>query len=254
MAAPLARSRPDGPSGGGGDGGWPSLARLTVPGFAWEFLRRNPDYRAEFARAWNTGGAGEARLDDRWGLRFPVDPALPAQNAEVFWREDVAPGIVVPMVAGAAGQGRPARTPSPVGIPRRGEDGLHVRLAAGLQLLLRGEAKPEGPVLVVLGFDQDFGLRVRAVETLQRLSTGRAQPRSRLTSAQRTRLARSLVALDGALRNDSYRTIAGAVFGAEAMEREDWRTASVRDATIRLVRTGRALMRGGYLKLLKLGL
>lgn len=254
MAAPHARSGPEGPPGGGGEGGWPSLIQLTVPGFAWEFLRRNPDYRAEFARDWTSDRAGEARLDDRWGLRFPVDPALPASRAEVFWREDVAPGFVVPMIADAAGQGRPARAPPTLGRPRRGEDGLHLRLAAGLQLLLRGEARPDGPVLVVLGFDQDFGLRVRAVEALQRATAGRGQPSSRLTRAQRTRLARSLVALDGALREDSYRDIARTVFGAEALEREDWRTASVRDVTIRLVRTGKALMRGGYLKLLRLGL
>lgn len=254
MAAPLARSRPDGPPGGGGDGGWPSLARLTVPGFAWEFLRRNPDYRAEFARDRISGGAGEPRLDGRWGLRFPVDPMLPASSAEVFWREDVAPGLVVPMIADTAGQGRPARSPATVGRPRRGEDGLHMRLAAGLQLLFRGDARPDGPVLVVLSFDQDFGLRVRAVEALQRASAGQGQPRSRLTAAQRTRLVRSLVALDGALREDSYRDIARTVFGAEALEREDWRTASVRDVTIRLVRTGKALMRGGYLKLLRQGL
>jgi len=254
MAAPLARSGPDGPPGGGGDGGWPSLSRLTVPGFAWEFLRRNPDYRAEFARGGTPDGAGEARLSDRWGLRFPVDPALPAARAEVFWREDVAPGLVVRMIADAAGQGRPTRAPQALGRPRRGEDGLHLRLAAGLQLLLRGEARPDGPVLVVLSFDQDFGLRVRAVEALQRVVMGRGQPRSRLTSAQRTRLARSLMALDGALREDSYRDIARTIFGAEALEREDWRTASVRDVTIRLVRTGKGLMRGGYLKLLRMGL
>ncbi len=254
MAAPHARSGPDGPPGGGGDGGWPSFTRLTVPGFAWEFLRRNPDYRAEFARDEASGRAGEPRLDARWGLRFPVDPALPASHAEVFWREEVAPGLVVPMIADTAGQGRPARTPSALGRPRRGEDGLHVRLTAGLQLLFRGETRPDGPVLVVLSFDQDFGLRVRAVEALQRAAAGRGQPRSHLTPAQRTRLARSLAALDGAQRSDSYRDIARTIFGAEALEREDWRTASIRDVTIRLVRTGRALMRGGYLKLLRLGL
>lgn len=254
MAVPLARSRPDRSPGDGAGGGWPPLAALNVPGFAWEFLRRNPDYHADYARGLTDRQGGQGGIDARWGLRFPVDPALPAARAEVFWRPEVAPGIVIPFEAGDRDLERAATPPPFVGAPRHAEDGLHVRLAAGLQMLLRGDARPEGPLVVVLGFDRDFGLRVRAVEALQRATTGRAAPCSRLTQAQRQRLARSLLALDGALRHDSYRQIAQAVFGAEALDREDWRTASVRDATIRLVRTGRALMRGGYLKLLKGGL
>lgn len=255
MAAPLARSRPDRSPGGGAGGGWPPLAALDVPGFAWEFLRRNPDYHADYVRGLAERQAGQGSIDARWGLRFPVDPALPAARAEVFWCPEVAPGIVIPFEVDDRDLERGVAAPPPIiGAPRRAEDGLHVRLAAGLQMLLRGDARPEGPLVVVLGFDRDFGLRVRAVEALQRAAAGRAAPRSRLTSAQRLRLARSLAALDGAQRHESYRQIAERVFGPEAVDREDWRTASVRDATIRLVRTGKALMRGGYLKLLKGGL
>jgi hypothetical protein len=247
MAAPLDPSRTDNAAGSGASGAWPPFLRLSVPGFAWEFLRRNPDYRTDFSR-------DHLALDPRWGLRFPVDPALPAKQADVFWREDVAPGIVLPMIAADGEEVGPMATPPVAGSPRLAEDGLHVRLAVGLQLLFRGDARPETPTLVVLGFDKDLGLRVRAVEALERIASGRSAPRSRLTSAQRLRLARSLLALDGAQRSDNYRQIALSVFGAELVERESWRTASLRDATIRLVRAGRALMRGGYLKLLRDGL
>ncbi|HEY0837318.1 MAG TPA: DUF2285 domain-containing protein, partial [Azospirillum sp.] len=48
-----------------------------------------------------------------------------------------------------------------------------------------------------------------------------------------------------------YREIAAAVFG-ERRVREDWgKGSSLRDATILLVKTGRALMEGGYRTLLK---
>jgi hypothetical protein len=77
--------------------------------------------------------------------------------------------------------------------------------------------------------------------------------KTRLTVARRRRLDQALRALDGALEKDSYRTIARSLFGDAAVEREPWKTASVRDATIRLVRTGKELMRGGYLKLLRSG-
>jgi hypothetical protein len=154
-------------------------------------------------------------------------------------------------ITGTAGQ--TPRLPD-VGQLRRDEDGTHLRLANGLQLLLRGDAHPEGPLVVVLAFDGDFGLRVRAVQALQRAVDGAVGVRSRLNMGQRQRLDRSLLALDGALGQQSYRRIAETVFGAARVDREPWKTASVRAVTIRLVRSGRALMRGGYLDLLKGGL
>ena len=54
-----------------------SLNRLERPGFAVEFLRRNPDYRRDFVRtqrqiARTAVDAETARSDlaRRWGLRF----------------------------------------------------------------------------------------------------------------------------------------------------------------------------------------
>jgi hypothetical protein len=48
------------------------LQDLSAPGLAWEFLRRNVDYRADYANpdiraALDAGAAGSTR---RWGLRF----------------------------------------------------------------------------------------------------------------------------------------------------------------------------------------
>ena len=247
MAGPHARSGRDRPPSDGAGGGWHAFANLTVPGFAWEFLRRNPEYGSEF-------GPRGARIDQRWGLRFPVDPQLSAENADVFWRAEIAPGIVLPIIGDGHQAAKRLQEKQIAGGPRQADDGVHLRLVAGLQLLVQRATPPPGPVLVVLSLDQDFGVRVRAVEALDRVVRGRAAPKSRLTMAQRARLARSLVALDGAERHESYRDIARSVFGHDRVDRETWRTASIRDATIRLVRSGRNLMRGGYLKLLRDGL
>lgn len=52
------------------------LSALTPEGLAWEFLRRNADYRTEYDRLQEevaSGIATEAALADfarRWGLRF----------------------------------------------------------------------------------------------------------------------------------------------------------------------------------------
>jgi hypothetical protein len=183
-----------------------------------------------------------------------VDPDVSAPNAEVFWRADVAPGLVVPFDEDPEAVAGEARSWWPSGDSRRAEDGLHVRLPEGLQLQYRGRAKPGGPLLVVLSFDQDFGLRVRAVERLNRTVEGLAAPPSHITAAQRERLAKSLLALDESLAGESYRAIASSVFGQGVVEREAWRTSSVRATTIRLVQAGRELMRGGYLKILRGGL
>lgn len=220
--------------------------------YAWEFLRRNPDYRADFQRC---AAADEAdALDPRWGLQFPADPEQSAEQAEVFWRAEVAPGVVIPMETDRGEPGRVVPRLWPMGAPRRGADGLHLRTGAGLQLLLRGDARPDGPLVVVLAFDRDLGLRLRAVQSLHHTVEGGASPRSRLSQAQRARLDRSLRALEGSLSQESYRGIASALFGEAAVHREPWKTSSVRGVTIRLVRSGRDLMRGGYLKLLRGGL
>jgi hypothetical protein len=49
------------------------LNRLERPGFAAEFLRRNPDYRRDFvrtARASVDAETARVSLARRWGLRF----------------------------------------------------------------------------------------------------------------------------------------------------------------------------------------
>ncbi|MBI1686786.1 DUF2285 domain-containing protein [Caulobacter hibisci] len=136
---------------------------------------------------------------------------------------------------------------------REGESGVHVRLPSGLQMRLGRGGEGGGPLAVLLTFDGELGLRLRAVDALERTVSGRPAASSQLTPLQRQRLARSLCALDGALEGRSYRGIAETIFGAEAVD-EGWRTSSLRDVTIRLARTGRAMMRGGYLALLRRGL
>jgi hypothetical protein len=59
-----------------------------------------------------------------------------------------------------------------------------------------------------------------------------------------------LRALDGHLDQASYREIADALFGAEAVARYAWKTSSIRGQTIRLVKDGVRMMKAGYRRLL----
>jgi len=53
------------------------------------------------------------------------------------------------------------------------------------------------------------------------------------------------------LEGASYRTIATCLFGARRVDTEPWKTSSLRDTVIRLVRTGAAMVKGQYRGLLK---
>lgn len=247
MAAPLASQGSGRPPRGGAGGGWRAVVRLTTPALCWEFLRRNPAYRLNFVRIQHAG----ASLDRRWGLAAPTDPDLTADEGKVIWREDVAPGLVVPVERASFGEPRPL--PVARSDIRQGEDGRHIRLPSGLQVLLRGDAPSGGPLMVVMAYDADFNLRVRAVDALRRADLTDAPPVSRLSTAQKERLARCLFALDATLKDRTHREIARELFGPEETEGAEFATSTIRDVTARLVRRGRALMSGGYLRLLRAG-
>jgi len=247
MAAPNATSGLDWPSGGGRGGGWRAFLPLTVPSLCWEFLRRNRTYQEHFQSV----TCGAANLDRRWGLAAPADPQLPADRARVVWRADVAPALVVPMEERSFGQAK--ALPGSVDGPVAAEDGRYLRLPSGLQVQLRGDATPAGPLVVVVSYDRDFNLRVRAVDALRRAESTDTPPRSRFSADQRARLARTLFALDASLQAQSYREIAAGLFGEDNRADEDFKTSTLRDVTIRLVRRGKSLMAGGYLKLLRAG-
>jgi hypothetical protein len=57
------------------------MTELDLSGWAWEFLRRNPDYRADAAKS--AAQPDAARLPDgagrRWGLQSPGGPRPPRQ-------------------------------------------------------------------------------------------------------------------------------------------------------------------------------
>lgn len=64
------------------------------------------------------------------------------------------------------------------------------------------------------------------------------------------RAQRSLRALDGRASGASYRELAEQIFGERRLEQEAWKTSSIRDVTIRLVRSGKALMERDYVRLI----
>ena len=180
----------------------------------------------------------------------------------VFWRPEVLPTIVLLQPAPDSFlEARPldlaqlgaART------ERVGLDGRYViiRDKDGERRLWVRDAPPNQPLAIVMPLDDDLPTRAEAALRLWARIGGRAAGHAReplaLTRQRRDRLVSMVRALDGHLAEASYREIAEVLFGARRVEGEMWKTSSLRDRTIRLVKGGLALMRAGYRKLLRGG-
>jgi hypothetical protein len=142
-------------------------------------------------------------------------------------------------------------------IIREHPGGMHLLLRDGRQrhqLWIRGRPALGAPLSVLLPYDDMTPHRAEAVLRFWRhMRTGKWTDEPNLTKQRLQRLCTCLRATDAWLDGASYRAIATALFGSRRVEREVWRTASLRDTTIRLVRDGLRLMRGGYLDLLRRG-
>lgn len=99
----------------------------------------------------------------------------------------------------------------------------------------------------VIPVDDALPCRTEATVRFARRLKGR---RSLTPSTQDRRVKNTFRALDAHLSGASYREIASCLFCPNRINDEPWKSSSIRDGTIRLVRRGVALMRGGYRKLL----
>ena len=216
------------------------MPTLRPPDFAWEFLRRNARYRRHAS-----SGCAEARA---WGLQFVAKPTNERVAQDVYWRPEVAPTHVIWLRRAANDDGVRLDHVLDVTALRRTVDGVHVKLSGGLQAFVEG-CEPSEPLAAIVPISGSFSAALKGVSDLERVLRGGGLAAD-LSDQQRARLQRVLRALDAAQAHATYRQIAADIFGEEAVDRYDWRTSSVRDAAIRLVRTGRALSAGGYLRLL----
>ncbi len=184
-----------------GDAVRPANAPLRAPlnrsDFAWEFLRRNPRYRlvARASRATRGNRSADDELAAPWGLQFLIDPDLPASLADVFWRPEVAPALVVRLERATPDYGGQLALGGNTARQRSAPNGLHLKFQSGLQAYV-----PEGdlrtPLAVVLPITGSFSIHLRAANGLQRSLDGLVAPIDDLTVQQQVRLQRTLRAFD----------------------------------------------------------
>ena len=239
------------------------LADLDMAGVAFEFLRRNPDYQADCKRIVSQDAlsaddeAKSVGLARRWGLAFPADPQVRADEQTVFWLPDVLVSTVVLVALNGRWDG-PSLAYDPENWPglialREAPDGVFIQLSddGTVHHLWLPSRPDEGEsVAAILPFDDAAPVRIDAAAAFWRSLARKQSKRPHTQPLWRARLTTALQALDGRQCGASYRAIATALYGEERIAAEPWKTSSLRDTTIRLVRRGLFLMRGGYRRLL----
>jgi len=136
------------------------------------------------------------------------------------------------------------------------EDGLHILHDLGngqrLHLVLPRDVAAGKPVVALVPLGPEGFDRVEAVARLLAALHGRrVPPDTRLTRQQLARARRMLQAADGARAGATQQEIAEILFRTGRLTRDDWQAASARHAVMGLLRGARAMIGGGYRKLLR---
>jgi hypothetical protein len=242
--------------------------------WAWEFLRRNPDYASDWRSSVPrhlpcvrlSDGTKLLRLRrrypraERWGLYAFADPRSSGRQAPVFWMPSANRCVVrarcAPPDGGDNGENSPLAAFKVSRSAAIGADGSAVVLLKGqgtcVALELHDAAVLTRPSRLVFELDglEDLGGQTERLKTLQRF-TRPDSAGGRSPFANDERLHHALIALDESMAGKTYRQIAIAIFGEHRVA-EEWVGASqfLKDRTRRLVAKGHELMAGGYRDLL----
>ena len=238
----------------------PSAAYLYVlhldgPALAWEYLRRNPEYR----RAWQQHRHRPEHEAHRWGLRLLEDPMRDARDAHPDWFPDPSSVVQVCPDADPTDDALPFHLWHFPGRKHLTHDGK--RLVLTTQLVGRMLRMAISPALAD-GMAYAYAVRAgcqlrerwRAVETeLAMLDTDCAH-HSATTSDRPGRTSmlhmHTLQALDGTLAGASQRGVAEVLFGINTVAERWYDDSDLRAQVRRLIRRGQTLMDGGYQRLL----
>ncbi|AOV02307.1 MULTISPECIES: DUF2285 domain-containing protein [Pseudomonadota] len=216
---------------------------LDALALAWEYLRRNPDYRLDWLRRARRPDAAQ-----RWGLRLLEDPALDARDAHPAWLPGHADVVQLYPDADPPPDAAAFAFWSLPGHKQLLHDGKGlVLIARSPGRCLRYALAPGLEDGMAVAYAQRGGAAAPALGH----APSAVQTRPRPTPAALLEL-HTLQALDATLTGASLRDVAEGLFGADAVA-ADWHAdGDLRARVRRLVRRGDALMRGGYRQLAQL--
>jgi hypothetical protein len=243
--------------------GYNPLLEVERAGFAWEWLRRQPEYETAARRALDRGETGQGLEDKRalaWNLHAFEDPDIAAPEARPVWTAAAHPWVV------RATAERSSASEDALGLERLGPFATLVRSRGEEQLLLSDGCRSLrldlrgggiGRSRVHLSYDL-AGIEAleRPLLVLRRLCALVISGRFRPSLHPKVRRAHRLVQL---LRtHDALQAGAGQVDIAQmllrhSLERSRWRihSPSIRSQAQRLVTAARLMSAGGFWLLLK---
>jgi hypothetical protein len=193
------------------------------------------------------------------GCLFAADPEQAFDRQSIFWAPEALSTVLSLRQFGAASDAAQYAldwTRLAAGEFRHAPDGWHgvVALAGAIHRLYLPAIPAKGtPLSIELPLDANSDIRLQAAYRFWCAIEGRrlgASPIA-LSLERRRRFVLMMRALDAWLAGHSYREIAEGLFGKERLRGRSWKTHDLRSRTVRLVRDGIALMRGGYRALLR---
>lgn len=229
------------------------LLHLDPIGLAWEYLRRNPEYRSE----WIEGERASVRESERWGCHFVEAPNLDARDAPVSWIPRPTSQVKV--------QSDTERDTGWIfslwripGFKSLQHDGRNLTLTAKIhqhtfRLTLSPDLQDGQPFALSLSARADPRLCwpfMSAIRDLLNPETPFRPKQPTRPDRQSILHMRTLQALDGESAGATHREIAEVIFGKDDVFQR-WATDSELRAHIRyLLRRGRKLVNDGYRALL----
>ncbi|WID99313.1 DUF2285 domain-containing protein [Bosea vestrisii] len=151
-----------------------------------------------------------------------------------------------------------SNVPKPLAVPDAliTQDGAHHLHDLGngqrVHIVQPADTAGDQPLAALIPLGLDGFDRVEAVARLLASLHGRViPPDTRLTRQQLARARRMLRAVDGARDGATQQEIAKVIFRTGKLIRDEWQAASARHAVMSLLRDARAMIAGGYRKLLR---
>ena len=260
------------------------MRRMPTGRWAWEYLRRNPDYQN--AHSMHVEGALTRQFDatgmeilqlaraepaaEKWGLSFFASPNRTAIDAPVFWTESFNPNIVNVEVTRAEETGKKGCCNVLSELAKYGCKHTHFTSADGkeqlilsrqdcvVQLRCRGHSLLEQNVGLRF-FLEGFGELDAKYQTVKRLNRFYERFLPEGASAHRWSLASrnlrdGLIALDVYQAGGTHRDAAKVIYGNElGDERFSDPSEATRNRMKRLRRRALQLMNGKYFDLMQKG-
>lgn len=240
----------------------PSAAYLYVlhldgPALAWEYLRRNPEYR----RVWQRHRRRPQHEAHRWGLRLLEDPTRDARDAHPDWFPDPSSVVQVYPDADPTTDALLFQLWRIPGRKHLTHDGKRLVLTTQLvDRMLRMTISPALEDGMAYAYAVRAGCQLRECWRAIEVELAALDPAT--ATVERTALAtgrpgrtsilhmRTLQALDGTLAGASQRGVAEVLYGITAVAERWYEDGDLRAQVRRLIRRGQTLMDGGYQRLL----